>query len=40
MRQSGLSVLCGHDGDNCLCFANGAKLTNERDTAVEDADFL
>ena len=28
------------DGDNCLCFVNGAELTNEREAAVEDAAFV
>ncbi len=41
MRQLGLSPLCGFDGDNyCLCFVNGAELTNEREAAIEDAAFV
>ena len=40
VRQLGLSPLCGIDGENCLCFVNGAELTNEREAAVEDAAFL
>ena len=40
MRQLGLSPLCGIDGENCLCFVNGAELTNEREAAIEDAAFL
>ncbi len=27
IRQLGLQALCGVDGDNCLCFVNGAELT-------------
>ena len=37
VRQLGLSPLCGIDGENCLCFVNGAEL---REAAVEDAAFL
>ena len=40
VRQLGLSPLCGHDGDNCLCFVNGVELANEIDAAVEDAAFI
>ena len=40
VRQLGLSPLCGHDGDNCLCFVNGNELTNDIDAAVEDAAFI
>ena len=28
------------DGDNCLCFINGAGLMNDHGAAVEDAAFL
>ena len=34
MGQLGLSPLCGHDGDNCLCFVNGNGLTNDIDAAA------
>ena len=40
VRQLGLSPLCGHDGENCLCFVNGIELANEIDAAVEDAAFI
>ena len=40
VRQCGLSPMCGPDGDNCLCFVNGAELTNEREAAIEDAAFV
>ena len=40
VRQLGLSPLCGHDGDNCLCFVNGNELANDFDAAVEDAAFI
>ena len=40
VRQLGLSTLCGHDGDNCLCFVNGNELGNDVDAAVEDAAFI
>ncbi len=40
VRQLGLQSLCGIEGDNCLCFVNGAELTNEREAAVEDAAFV
>ena len=40
VRQLELSPLCGHDGDNCLCFVNGIELANEIDAAVEDAAFI
>ena len=40
VRQLGLSPLCGHDGDNCLCYINGNGLTNDIDAAVEDAAFI
>ena len=40
VRQLGLSLLCGHDGENCLCFVNGIELSNELVAAVEDAAFL
>ena len=40
VRQLGLTSLCGHDGENCLCFVNGVELGNEIDAAVEDAAFL
>ena len=40
VRQLGLQSLCGIDGDNCLCFVNGAELTNLHEAAVEDAAFV
>ena len=30
VRQLGLSPLCGHDGDNFLCFVNGNGLTMQQ----------
>ena len=40
VSQLGLSSLCGYDGDNCLCYANGIELTNDIEAAVEDAAFI
>ena len=40
VRQLGLSSLCGHDGENCLCYVNGIGLTNDIEAAVEDAAFI
>ena len=40
IRQLGLQLVCGVDGDNCMCFINGAGLVNEHEAAVDDAAFL
>ena len=40
IRQLGLSPPCGEDGGNCLCYVNSLELTNERETAVDDAAFI
>ena len=41
IRQLGLSPrLCGEDGGNCLCYVNSLELTNEKETAVDDAAFI
>ena len=38
--QLGLEVVCGQNGDNCLCYINGIELTKDSEAAVEDAAFI
>ena len=40
VRQLGLAPLCGDEGNDCLCYVNGNELSNDMETAVDDAAFI
>ena len=40
IQQLGLALLCGRDGENCVCYVNNVELTNGNEMAIEDAAFI
>ena len=37
IQQLGLSLVCGLDGEMCMCYVNNVELTNGIELAIEDA---